>query len=114
MLGDVHERADAPHRHGLLRPRSKRPPGSRSAEQPDEFAPPHCPAHNSSATVRFLTASNMNPLCYRSQKVSLVTPRTASLLCVMSGDSAMSTLHPRILVLMRKADGQPALKKSTI
>jgi hypothetical protein len=38
-LGVSHEHADAPHPHGLLRPRRERPCSRRSAEQCDEVAP---------------------------------------------------------------------------
>jgi hypothetical protein len=42
VCGEVHEHADASHALGLLRVRTERPRGSRSAEQRDELAPaPH-------------------------------------------------------------------------
>jgi hypothetical protein len=44
VFSDVHKRADPPPPRGLLRVRSKRPPGRRSAEKFNELAPSHPPA----------------------------------------------------------------------
>src|SRR5499426_1305984 len=67
----VHNYADAPHPLGLLRPRRKRPRGSRAAEQRDEFAAFHsitssarcCKNQGTSrpsalAVLRLITSSN--------------------------------------------------------
>src|SRR5262245_31382567 len=41
VLGVQHQRADAPHSIGLLRPRRERPRGHRTADVRDELSPPH-------------------------------------------------------------------------